>query len=230
MKASHWTLLLFLAVLAGTGPPLPLGSAEAQPAATTPPGKGSARILANPRLWGRDLPLVLANLEAFAAAGEKQVALFPGQVVGTRRVLSATEAGAGAGRLNQAIEGLRARPTPFSQRRLRDLPDAARPFKASAVDFRLEDDSFHAAVTGLDLLAPGLTIKAVEAELGAPESVVSEALQTEGERRPVVLTLYRYAGGSIAFAESDMAAEPGRVDRVLLDVPTVITALQEEAP
>jgi hypothetical protein len=44
-----------------------------------------------------------------------------------------------------------------------------------------------------------------------------------------VLTVYTYAGGSIAFAEADIAPRPGLVNRVRLDVPAVTAALAKES-
>ena len=44
-------------------------------------------------------------------------------------------------------------------------------------------------------------------------------IPTEGERRQQILTLFSYANGAIVFAEADIAARPGRINRVLLDVP-----------
>ena len=74
-----------------------------------------------------------------------------------------------------------------------------------------------------------LTTKQVEEVAGRPEKVATEVIQTEGERRPVTLTLRSYAGGAIVYAESDWAPTPGLVDRVILNVSTVTaTAFKAE--
>jgi hypothetical protein len=98
--------------------------------------------------------------------------------------------------------------------------------RAEAVRLR-DGDGYHLALTraaGLQLLRPSLTIETVRARLGPPEKVIEQAIQNEGERKPVILTLHQYAGGTIAFAESNMA-EPGVVERVVLDLNAVVGAV-----
>ena len=98
--------------------------------------------------------------------------------------------------------------------------------RAEAVRLR-DGDGYHLALTraaGLQLLRPSLTIDTVRARLGPPEKVTEQAIQNEGERKPVILTLHQYAGGTIAFAESNMA-EPGVVERVVLDLNAVVGAV-----
>jgi hypothetical protein len=66
--------------------------------------------------------------------------------------------------------------------------------------------------------------------LGQPEKVSSVAVQTYSDRRPEILTLHIYAGGNIAFAESNLALSPGLVDRVLLKVPATTAAVIRGVP
>ena len=63
--------------------------------------------------------------------------------------------------------------------------------------------------------------------LGRPERVTTELLDDGTERRPIILTIYHYAGGVIAFAESDVAPRPGFINRVFLDVSAVTAALRQ---
>jgi hypothetical protein len=78
-------------------------------------------------------------------------------------------------------------------------------------------------------LNPKMTVAAVVERLGKPEKIVRQLIQTEKERRPIVLTLYTYAGNAIAFAESDISPIPGSVDRVILDVPSITAELFQGA-
>jgi len=82
--------------------------------------------------------------------------------------------------------------------------------------------NYRVAITGSNLqyLAPRLTVRQVETEIGPPEAVTTQVIQSERDRRPVALTLHSYANGAIIFAESDWMP-PGLIDRVILDVPVV---------
>ncbi len=64
----------------------------------------------------------------------------------------------------------------------------------------------------------------VRSRLGEPERVVEQTIQNRTERRPVILKLHIYAGGAIAFAESNMA-EPNVIERVVVDLEKVAPLL-----
>ena len=65
----------------------------------------------------------------------------------------------------------------------------------------------------------------VRRRLGKEERVTTELLDDGTERRPVGLTLHFYAGGAIAFVESDHSVKIGSVDRVLLDASKISATL-----
>ena len=55
------------------------------------------------------------------------------------------------------------------------------------------------------------------------------AVQTPSDSKPVILTLYSYADGTVVFAESDGSNIAGRIDRVILKVAPVMRAVFGEA-
>jgi hypothetical protein len=184
------------------------------------------RILSDDTLWGTDYPSILTRLRALRDSGERTAYVFADRAAGASASRTQADAQTRATRLTT----LMARPVtlqaPYAQlqQRAAASPNAVA-LRAEAVRLR-DGDGYHLAITraaGLQLLAPGLTIAAVHARLGPPEKVTEQAIQNEGERKPVILTLHQYAGGAIAFAESNMA-EPGVVERVVLDLNTVVQA------
>ena len=103
---------------------------------------------------------------------------------------------------------------------LRGLAGAPPPLKSDVIQSS-DDGSFRIALIGTEFLRRGLTVNQVEAAIGQPETVTTQLIQSEGERRPVILTLHSYAGGAVVFAESDLAPKPGVIDRVILNLPAV---------
>jgi hypothetical protein len=121
------------------------------------------------------------------------------------------------------------KPKPIFEAMFRGIaPRPAALLKTEVIPSFQDDDSVRVISTRPDaqFLTPNLTVATVQERLGPPEKVEQQVIQGEGERRPVVLTLYRYADGAVTFAESDIAARPGMVDRVLLDASAVVNAIQ----
>lgn len=186
------------------------------------------RILTNPNLWRQDFPLLLAQLPALQRAGESKLLVFPDKAVSDTPMRSRDAARARREQIDNAMEQLRANPTPLSRKLMaRTTP---RSLKAELIANFPEDDSSRVAIESLQLFAPGLRVETVRKELGAPEKVSRVVIESEGERRPLILTLYSYMGGAIVFAEADIAPRPGAVDRVILDIPAVTSALEKEVP
>ncbi len=183
------------------------------------------RILSDDTLWGSDYPSVLTRLRAFRDSGERTVYLFTDRATGAFASRTQADVQARATRLTTLMARPSTLQAPYAQLQQRAAATAAATLRAEALRLR-DGDGFHLAITraaGLQLLAPGLTIAAVRARLGPPEKVTEQAIQNEGERKPVILTLHQYAGGAIAFAESNMG-EPGVVERVVLDLNTIVQA------
>jgi hypothetical protein len=204
--AGSFTLLAVLAF--GQQPPLTL-----------------QRILSDDTLWGSDYPSLLTRLRALRDSGERTVYVFADRAAGATASRTQADVQTRATRLTTLMAQPAALQAPYAQLQQRAAAPGGAALRAEAVRLR-DGDGYHLAITraaGLELLRPGLTVAAVRARLGPPEKVIEQAIQNEGERKPVILTLHQYAGGAIAFAESNMA-EPGVVERVVLNLNTVVQA------
>jgi hypothetical protein len=183
----------------------------------------AAKILNTRALWGKDFPAALASLPAWERVGERTIAIFPAQIVGstpfeTRESAEPTRAALGEA-LNRAVP---AATPPFTDL-FKELPGGPLLLQAEIVQV-FDDDSFRIAIVGktTQFLPPGLSVEQVATSIGPPQVVTTQVIQSEGERRPVILTLHSYADGAIVFAESDWQPTPGIVDRVILNVPVVL--------
>ncbi|HEX6186031.1 MAG TPA: hypothetical protein VFZ44_19230 [Pyrinomonadaceae bacterium] len=186
------------------------------------------RILNDRTLWGKDFPTALAFIESMGRAGERRVYVFPDRVVGAARYRTQEEAQRAAARLAEAMRTPRRRARPAYDVLLQGVPlQSPTTLRVEVVRLEPDDENFHVAWVGtsLQFMPRQLTVAAVTERLGPPERTVQELIQNDTERRPVVLTLYFYGGGAVAFAESDWAPVPGYVDRAVLDVPAVTAAL-----
>jgi len=184
------------------------------------------RILLESPLWGQDFAALLAQVPVFRDAGETSVYVFADRAAGA----SAAPAQAPAQQRLQRARAGAAKPAQLQPPFVAMQKQAA---AAQAAPLRLElgklidGDGFHLVAIRpgtVELLAPGLTVAAVRTRLGAPERVLQQTIHAEGESKPVVLTLHIYAGNAVAFAESNMA-EPGIVERVVLNLPLVVPAV-----
>jgi len=180
------------------------------------------KILTAGQLWGKDFPKALASLPEWDRIGDDVVAIFAKQVVGSVPFKTAAAAQPASEKLSAALKQARPAVEPPLAQLLAGM--AGEPAQLSSTVLQVvDDDSFRVALAGPDLqfLAPGLTISRVEETLGPAETVTTLVIQSERDRRPVVLTLHNYADGAIAFAESDWSPTPGLVDRVIINVPIV---------
>lgn len=185
------------------------------------------RILSDTKLWGKDFPTVLAALPAFIRAGETRIAVFPNRIVAERKFKSMEEARRDAESVLRYWSSRQTKfKTEFETMVQSSFQERAQTLKPEAIKF-LDDNSIRvAAISGeRQFIAPDLTIETVRGILGQPERVTKEVLDNGFERRPIILTLYHYAGGAIAFAESDISVRQGAVDRVFLNVQAVTSAV-----
>jgi hypothetical protein len=182
-----------------------------------------ARILVEQPLWGRDYPALLAQLRALQESGETSAYVFSDRAAGA----SAFPTDQAAGARVERVRALSAKPVPLGPQ-FKAMQSAARTASLRAEAGRLIDgDGYHVVLNspaGVELLPPGLTVTTVRARLGEPERVTELTIQNRGERRPVILKLHTYAGGAIAYAESNMA-EPGVVERVVVNLAAVTPAV-----
>jgi hypothetical protein len=188
-----------------------------------PPPSPVVKILNDRTLWGKDYPAALAYLSSWNKINERTVALFPEGVLGNTPYNSPENAQQVVRQLATAMEQPQPQPKDEFDELLREARKNPPPFQAKTTSFLSEIDSMRIvwADKSLQFLAPNLSLNAVQERLGPPEKVTQEVTSRGGEFRPIVLTLYRYAGGAVTFAETDWAPIPGFVDRVIFDVPTV---------
>lgn len=183
--------------------------------------RGLEAILTDQALWGDKFPSVLAALPAFAGAGESQMWVFPNRVVGGNKFRGKDESERQAKNVN---ENLKRGAKPRSDKLRTYITNSVEPLKPTAILFR-DDRSYRVAAEDGQFLRPGLTIVEVRRRLGKEERTTTELLDDGSDHRPVILTLHFYAGGTIAFAESDNSATIGSIDRVLLDASKISAAL-----
>ena len=183
--------------------------------------RGLEEILTDQSLWGEKFPSVLAALPAFAGAGESQIWVFSDRIVGGNKFRGRDEA---ERQVKNVIEALKKPPSPRSDKLRTMMATGVSPLKPTAILFR-DDRTYRVAAEGGPFLRPELSIAEVRRRLGKEERITTEVLDDGTERRPVILTLHYYAGGAIAFAESDHSLKIGSIDRVLLDASKISATL-----
>ena len=217
----QWLGIVAISMLAGM-------DATAQPSAT-PPKRTIDAILTDPTLWGKDFSVALASLQSWPEVGERTIMIFKDRIVSGTPFKTRDEAEQKSKKVTEVMATKEFKPKPGFQAMFKGVaPGPATALKTEILSRFQDDDSVRVAATrpNAQFLAPNLTVAAVQKRLGPPEKVEQQVIQSEGDRRPVILTLYRYAEGAVTFAESDIAAQPGTVDRVLLDAPAVENAIQ----
>ena len=178
------------------------------------------KILSNHALWDVEFASTVKYLHSWKKLDQSNVILFRDQLLSSKAYQNGPDAERAAARLQEILFDRQPSFAPSFADLLRRADGA--PPTVKVIDFFADDDSYRVgwACTPGTSFTKALTIKIVRDELGEPQGGVShEIVRSErGGRRPVVLTLYRYADGAITYAESDLADKPGRVDRVLLDI------------
>ena len=202
------------------------GCAVAQPGpgAKTKP-KTAVEIISNRAIWGKDFPLALAHLEALGNAGDKTAELFPTALARPSRYAGTEAADPGVRSANSALEGAERLRT--FQKVLKNFPFQPQTPKTQLIKAP-ESDSVLVSLTfgQAELLKPDLRIPTILKELGPAERISYRTIHARGEERPLILTMYSYANGTIVFVESNQGAEPRLLNRVLFDVPNLVNALK----
>ena len=179
-------------------------------------------ILSDSTLWGDDFPALLANIRSWRRSGETRIEIFQNEAVGATPQANIRLALSAAARLHFLMKESPRFRTNFEavlKRRAADVNDSVVPSAQTSRDdiwWRVVMVKKSSAAQTL-YLAPGLTMAKVQERSGPPESVTTRLIDSGDERRPLILKLYNYAQGSIAFAESNISPTPGTVDRVILD-------------
>lgn len=184
------------------------------------------RILTNRALWGKDFGAALSGIPAWNQSGESTVVVFSDRVMGNRGYEKRKDAETASANLAKAMNLPPKQPNPA----FRDLLGASQRVQMHPEVLTYADDNFHVyqVDSSIQMLNPELTPAGLEEILGKPERVSKLSIDGKGDRRGLVLTLYTYAGGKVTFAQADISSRPGRIDRVFLDVPAVMTAVFQE--
>ena len=179
-------------------------------------------ILSDSTLWGDDFPALLANIRSWRRSGETRIEIFQNEAVGATPHTNIQRALSAAARLHFLMKESPRFKTTFEavlKTRAANVNDSLVPLAHTSRD----DISYRVVVVKKSsaaqtlYLTPGLTMTKVQERSGPPESVTTRLIDSGDERRPVILKLYNYAQGSIAFAESNLSPTRGTVERVILD-------------
>lgn len=193
------------------------------------------KILSNPNIWGEDFKTALADVSILQSVGEHEVAIFPDRVQSTSPKNDTAQVQEILAEFRKALSAV-PRETRDSVHELMDCDrvnssvPCRRGFLLNAQTVKAVNEhgetQVAAASKELQFLAPGVDITVVKKELGPPEAVTQKVIQTKYERRPEVLTEYRYASGQITFVTSNMQSNT-RLDRVYLDANALSKSLSE---
>lgn len=213
-------------------------------AARAAPTEDTARLLAilsHGKLFGTGMGRLLGSLRGWKSTGTRRLMVFPERAVGAT---SYARLPPDALKKHLAVlKGAFEKPPPFHKALKLPKVFLQNPPPPPPREWLLsEDDAPHLGIDlPADLATPegkfiheDLTITDVRAALetlqpglGKPEAVEHQVISNGFERRPTVLTLHRYARGAVSFATSNYAPAAGRIDRVILDVPTIHAQLFE---
>lgn len=216
MRACELLLILTI-VLASTTPVL----AQLEP--SQPTQSDLLRIITNPVIWRKDFRSVLTVLNDWKQTGEVSVVIYADQAEGTRKFsLSSGDALKEASALNLLIKDSKSTLNPEVLARLnsvwdlesRSLAPKAQPVKGEALAAVVLTERTQVPA---ELLSVDLTPAVLKEQIGEPDSITTRVIDTGDERRPIILTIYHYAGDSIAFAVPDLSRTPGVIDRAFLD-------------
>jgi hypothetical protein len=191
---------------------LAAGTASAQSAAEATPVL--AKVINDRELFGDDGIAALRAAAAWRGAVQRFVVVEAEQIVADQPLSEAEAA---------AVSGMQQRTTQSSTGEA-----AARASTLRAVVVFMPDDGTRRLALRRDnptFLRTGIKLAVIEQRYGKPQRVFTEVVQSRGERRPAVLTVYEYDGGAVRFASSDFSRFPGSVDRVFLDLAALERAL-----
>jgi hypothetical protein len=183
--------------------------------------------LAQPKLWGRDYPLLIASIPGWARIGEKTIFVAPDVIYGGTPFHTREEAEKRAEELRRALAGTS---TPLSPEFAR-IAEQARGAVAEKVGVHRYglDNSYRVIVgMGLDLIPPELRVVEVQRLLDRQGTVRREVEDGGGEHRPVVFTGVAWSDGALIYQTSNYAPTPGQVVRVVLSTPVALRAVTEK--
>ncbi len=181
------------------------GTASAQPADKATPVL--AQVINDRELFGDDGIAAIRAAAAWRGAVKRFVVVEAAQVVADQPLGEAEAA---------AVSGLQQRTTQSAAGK----PAANASTLRAVVAFMPEDGTRRLALRRENptFLKTGIKLAVIEERYGKPQRVFTEVVQSQGERRPAILTVYEYDDGAVRFASSDFSRFPGSVDRVFLDL------------
>ena len=189
------------------------------------------KIVTDPALWSKDFPSLLTTLKSLNRVGETKVSVLSNQAFGETKFSELNPEFKGkTGELHSLMNtppklkpGVEASLNETWNQPLNTVTAVGQP---STDDGSLRVTLTSKAVVRPEFLAPGLTLGTVRQENGEPEKISRRVVSSGGdERRPVILTLYHYAGDAVIFAVSDMSPEPEKIDRAILDTAKISKAI-----
>jgi len=204
---------------------------------TSPGGKDPApqqrtnlmKIISDKEIWDKNFLPAIAQTEALEKSGEKYIELFPEAVISGEK-FRRDEKNFSDAKIRKYDQAQTDAEKYELHQKLSKSFGFARPSGKTISYTSAETDSLVVAITyqGGFLFKPDTKMETVFKQLGKPEKTDSRTIHGRGEERPQILTLYSYENGIIMFAEADIAAEPGLLNRVYIDVPRFVRSLNSE--
>jgi hypothetical protein len=186
------------------------------------------QVLKDERLWGTDAFAVFASVDLWRQQGESSIVFFTDRVASGTAFETPAEAERSAGKIAKRMEDLAPAllKEPFSSQYEAATKDRRSQIRVEFSSF-MEDDSYRVVWKSDEgrFLKRGITTSSIIEAYGPAEQKTTRVVDTRGERRPAVLTEYHYANDTVIFVETDLAPEPGFVDRVVLDVDATATRI-----
>jgi hypothetical protein len=198
------------------------------------------KILTNKALWRDDFPSLLRVMKSLNVSGETKISVLSNEAYGERKFVFLEALVKEVGTVHSLINDSAAL-KPDVLAKLNEVWN--QPLDAVTVAGQPggDDGTLRVSLTSTkvrtsnmipkpEFLATGLTLSTIKQQTGEPEKVTTQIIDSgEDERRPVILTLYHYAGDAIIFAVSDMSPNPEIIDRAILDTQKVSRAISRNS-
>jgi hypothetical protein len=168
-------------------------------------------------------------MRGWAAIGETEVFMYRNRIVGSRE-FDRAEADRALATLRTAVETDEGHRAPALERWWGTLAHTKCPDLTVRLRRRHQRVVVEASGGDCPFFASQLTIDALIALVGPPESTARRVVPGSGDDRTEVLTLYQYGKGAVGFVESNFGPPSGSgkyrvIDRVLFDPGRVAKAI-----
>ncbi len=204
---------------------------QTQPGKEHTPSQNSnlLKIISDRVIWGENFLPAIAQAQAFDKAGEKYIEVFPQAILSGEKFARGDKNNSDAKMRMYEQAQADADKSDLYQKLLRSYAFA----KVSGKTISYPSAETDSLVVGLEykdgvLFKPDTKMEMVFKQFGKPERTDTRTINGRGEERPQILTLYSYERGIIIFAEADIAEAPGLLNRVFIDVPRFVKALNNE--